>query len=51
MKTSNPSPSMSILLPEDVSESHNHGISSYWKKDDTCLLQISSFVRESTAQV
>jgi hypothetical protein len=51
MKTSNPSPSISIFLAEEVSECHDHGISSYWKKDDTCLMQISSFVRESRAQV
>jgi hypothetical protein len=51
MKTLNPSPSISISLPEDVLESHDDGISSYWKKEDTCLLQISTFACESGAQV
>jgi hypothetical protein len=51
MKTSNPSASIFISLPEDVLETHDDGISSYWKKDDTCLLQISSLVYESGARV
>jgi len=48
MKTSNPSPLISLLLPEDVSESYDDGVSSYWKRNDTCLLQISC---ESGAQL
>jgi hypothetical protein len=48
MKTSNPSPLISLLLPEDVLESHDDGVSSYWKRNDTCLLQISC---ESGAQL
>jgi hypothetical protein len=51
MKAANPFPSVSLLLPEDVLENHDDRVSSYWRKGDTCLLQLSSFTRQSGAQV
>jgi hypothetical protein len=51
MKAANPFPSVSLLLPEDVLENHDDRVSSYWRKGDTCLLQLSTFTRQSGAQV
>src|SRR6266567_3761585 len=51
LKAANPFPSVSLLLPEDVLENHDDRVSSYWRKGDTCLLQLSSFTRQSGAQV
>jgi hypothetical protein len=51
MKTVNPSPAVSILLPEDVLENYNDRVSSYWRKGDTCLLQMGRFLSESGSQV
>jgi|SRR5450631_3622000 hypothetical protein len=43
MKVTNPFSTVSILLPEDVLESNEDNVFSYWKKGDTCLLQLSRF--------
>ena len=52
MKRVNPFPSISLLLPEDVAEEIDSTVASYWKRGgDTCLLQISSFLREQGPQV
>ena len=51
MKRANPFPSVSILLPDDVVEDNDSTVVSYWRKGDTCLLQISSFLRERGPQV
>jgi hypothetical protein len=51
MKKANPFSSMSILLPDDVVEDNDATVASYWRKGDTCLLQISSFLRERGPQV
>ena len=51
MKEANPFPSVSILLPDDIVEDNDATVASYWKKGDTCLLQISSFLREQGPQV
>jgi hypothetical protein len=51
MKKANPFPSVSIDLPEDVIEDKDPTVASYWRKGDTCLLQISTFLRESGPQV
>src|SRR5882762_4047028 len=50
MKTTNPFPSFSILVPDDVAEDHEDTVASYWRKGDSCLLQISSFGRDSGPQ-
>jgi hypothetical protein len=39
------------LLPDDVAENHEDTIASYWRKGDTCLLQVSSFRRDSGPQI
>ena len=49
--TPNPFPSFSILLPDGVAEEHEDTVASYWKKGDSCLLQVSSFRRDSGPQV
>jgi hypothetical protein len=46
MKRANPFPSLSLLLPNEIAEDTDAKVASYWKPDDTCLLQISSFLRE-----
>jgi hypothetical protein len=51
MKAANPFPSFSILLPDDVAEDRDDTVASYWRKGDTCLLQLSSFRRDSGTQV
>lgn len=51
MKRVNPFPSVLILLPDDVVEDANGNFVSYWRKGDSCLLQISSFLRSQGAQV
>jgi hypothetical protein len=51
MKRANPFPSLSLLLPDDVAEDTDSTVASYWKHGDTCLLQISSFLRERGPQV
>ena len=49
--TANPFPSFSISLPDGVTEDHENTVASYWKKGDSCLLQVSSFQRDSGPQV
>jgi hypothetical protein len=52
MKAINPFPSFSLLLPDEVAEHHkDSNVASYWMGGDTCLLQLSSFVRNSGEQV
>lgn len=51
MKRVNPFPSLSLLLPDDVVEEIDSTVASYWKRGDTCLLQLSSFLREQGPQV
>ena len=51
LMTANPFPSFSILLPDGVTEDHEDTVASYWKKGDSCLLQVSSFRRDSGSQV
>jgi len=51
MKRVNPFPSLSLLLPADVVEEIDSTVASYWTRGDTCLLQISSFLREQGPQV
>ena len=51
MKRANPFPSVSLLLPNEIAEDTDAKVASYWKSDDTCLLQISSFLREQGPQV
>jgi hypothetical protein len=46
MKISNPFPSISVFLPEDVLENHDDKVSSYWRKYDSCLLQITGVLTE-----
>lgn len=43
LMTANPFSSFSLLLPDDVVEDHENTVASYWKKGDSCLLQVSSF--------
>ena len=43
MKIARSFPAVSILLPEDVLENHDDKVFSYWRKGDTCLLQLTSF--------
>jgi hypothetical protein len=51
MKEENPFQSISILLPDDIVGDNDATVASYWKKGDTCLLQLSSFLREQGPQV
>jgi hypothetical protein len=51
MKRANPSPSLSLLLPDDAVEEIDPTVASYWRREDACLLQISSFRREQGPQV
>jgi hypothetical protein len=51
MKRSNPFPSVTILLPDDIVEDNDTTVASYRRKGDTCLLQISTFLREQGPQV
>jgi hypothetical protein len=51
VKSANPFPSLSLLLPDDIVEDTDPKIASYWKHGDTCLLQISTFLRERGPQV
>jgi hypothetical protein len=51
MKRTNPFPSLSLLLPDDIGEDNDSKVASYWKHDDTCLLQISSVLRVGGLQV
>jgi hypothetical protein len=51
MKEENPFQSISILLPDDIVGDNDATVASYWKKGDTCLPQISSFLREQGPQV
>jgi hypothetical protein len=51
LMTANPFPSFSMLLPDDVVEDHDGTVASYWKKGNRCLLQLSSFRRDSGPQV
>jgi len=50
MKRTNPFPSVSILLPDDIVEDNDSTVASYWMAGDSCLLQISSFLREREPQ-
>ena len=38
-------------ITDDIVEEIDSNVASYWKQDDTCLLQISSFLREHGPQV
>jgi hypothetical protein len=38
MKSANPFPSLSLLLPDDIEEDTDSTVASYWRHDDTCLL-------------
>jgi len=51
MKRVNPFPSLSLLLPDDVVEEIDSTVASDWTRRDTCLPQISSFLREQGPQV
>jgi hypothetical protein len=51
MKRVNPFPSLSLMLPDDVVEEIDPTVASYWTRENTCLLQISSFLREQGPQV
>ena len=51
MKRTKPFPSVSILLPNDIVEDNDDAVASYWRKNGSCLLQISSFRREGGLQV
>jgi hypothetical protein len=51
MKKVNPFPSLSLFLPDDVAEDTDSKVASYWKRDDACLLQISSYLRKSGPQI
>jgi hypothetical protein len=51
MKSAKPFPSFSLLLPDDIQADSDSSVASYWKQDDTCLLQLSSFVRKSVPQI
>jgi hypothetical protein len=51
VKIAHPFPSVSLSLPDDVLEDHDSRVSSYWKAGDSCLLQLSCFVRETGDQV
>jgi hypothetical protein len=51
MKAASPFPSIFLLLPEDVIEDNDDRVFSCWKNGDNCLLQLSSFARQSGAQV
>ena len=52
MKAIKPFPSFSLSLPDEVTEDRKDtNVASYWMAGDTCLLQLSSFVRDSGQQV
>jgi hypothetical protein len=51
MKRANPFPSLSLLLPDDIVEDNDTKVASYWRSGDTCLLQISSYLRVEGPQV
>jgi hypothetical protein len=51
MKAANPFPSISLLLPDDVLEDHDERVFSCWRNGDSCLLQLTSFTRQSGPQV
>jgi hypothetical protein len=51
MKKVNPFPSVFLLMPDDVEEEIDSTVASYWKEGDSCLVQISSFLREHGQQV
>lgn len=46
-----PTPSYSIELPDDCAEDIDGSVISYWRPDDSCALQISSYRRSSGEQV
>jgi hypothetical protein len=52
MKSTKPFPSFSLLLPDEVTEDHRDtNVVSYWIAGDSCLLQLSSFMRNSGKQI
>jgi hypothetical protein len=52
MKAVNPFPSFLIVLPDGIEEDRTDAhVASYWTTDDTCLLQLSCFGRDSGPQV
>src|SRR3974390_9384 len=51
VKKANPLPSVSVLLPDDILEDNDSTVASYWKEGDTCIVQISSFLRRHGQQV
>jgi hypothetical protein len=52
MKLINPFSSFSLLLPDEVEEDHqDNTVASYWITGDSCLLQLSSFRRDSGQQI
>lgn len=46
-----PTGSYEIELPDDVAESSDERVSSYWRQRTACALQLSSYVRERGDQV
>jgi hypothetical protein len=51
MKSANPFPSLSLYLPDDIQEDTDSSVASYWRRNDSCLLQLSSFLRNSGPQI
>lgn len=51
MRVTNPFSSIFLSIPEDASEDHDDRVSSYWRNGDTCLLQVSSCVRQTGVQI
>jgi hypothetical protein len=51
MKRATPFPSLALSLPDDIEEDNDSTVASYWKQNDSCLLQISSFRRDRGPQV
>jgi hypothetical protein len=51
MKSATPFPSLSLSLPDDIREDTDSSVASYWRRNDTCLLQLSSSLRNSGPQI
>jgi len=51
MKATKPFPSFSMVLPDNIVEEADGAVVSYWKRGDSCLLQISCFRRDSGPQI
>jgi hypothetical protein len=46
-----PTGSYELLLPDDVLQQHEDGVTSFWRNGNACALQVSSYIRESGSQV